>query len=86
MPRACSERMKRLISSRVRVSTTNPVVRDIGRPDELVDGSRAEPAFDLVVELLADAAPDVGAQLVEGVELGCRARQAVVKRRRAPSP
>ena len=54
---------------------------DLRGVDERVDGGRAEPPLELVLELLAQLALDVGPQLVERVELAHLARELVVERR-----
>ena len=54
--------------------------------DEGVGDGGAEGGLDLDVELRADALLDVGAELVERVELGGGARQLVVEPAAAPSP
>ena len=73
--------MKALSSSRVRTSTTSPAGSTF---DALTSSStaawRKSPSI-VLLELLADLALDVGAQLVERVELGRGARQLVVERR-----
>src|SRR6185437_16241101 len=53
----------------------------VRRSDELVDRSRTEDALDLLLDLAAQTALDVGLQLVERLELGGGARQLVVERR-----
>ena len=65
----------------MRSSTSGPAALHVRCLDELVDRGGAERARQLVVDLRAQPAFDVGAQLVERVELGGGLRQLVVERR-----
>ena len=63
----------------MRVSTSGPAGFTFDSRDERVDGVRAEGVLDLGLELLAETALDVGAQLGQRVELARRARELVVE-------
>src|SRR5258708_5227103 len=54
---------------------------EAGGLDQAVHGGGTEDALDLVLDLLPESALDVGAQLLEGVELARRSREVVVDRR-----
>ena len=54
---------------------------DVGRLDELVDRGGAEVGFELGLDRLAQARLDLGAELLEGLELARRSRKLVVERR-----
>ena len=81
MPRRSSERTRPASSSRGARLDERARRLDVRRLDERVGGGGAELRLDLVLDLLAEALLDVGAQLGERVELARGARQLVVERR-----
>ena len=81
MPRRSSERARPFRSSAARASTSGPATSTSVASTSASTAARAEGALDLLLELLAQARLDVGAQLVERVELARGARELVVERR-----